>query len=33
MPHRYSLNIRSLVSMKGLIVVFLKSHDCHDLMQ
>ena len=33
MPHDYSSNIKSLVSMKDLKLVGLKSHDCHILMQ
>ena len=33
MPHGYSSNIKSLVSMKDLKLVGLKSHDCHVLMQ
>jgi len=32
-PSGYSLNIRSLVSIKELKLVDLKSHDCHALMQ
>ena len=32
-PHGYSSNIKSLVSMKDLKLVGLKSHDCHVLMQ
>ena len=32
-PHGYSSNVKSLVSMKDLKLVGLKSHDCHVLMQ
>ena len=32
-PHGYSSNIKSLVSMKDLKLVGMKSHDCHILMQ
>nr|XP_004492006.1 uncharacterized protein LOC101504571 [Cicer arietinum] len=32
-PHGYSSNVKSLVSMKDLKLVGLKSHDCHILMQ
>ena len=31
-PSNYSSNIRSLMSMKDLKLVGLKSHDCHALM-
>ncbi|XP_058725960.1 uncharacterized protein LOC131597270 [Vicia villosa] len=32
-PHGYSSNVKSLVSMKDLKLVGMKSHDCHVLMQ
>ncbi|XP_045791642.1 uncharacterized protein LOC123886360 [Trifolium pratense] len=32
-PHGYSSNVKSLVSMKDLKLIGLKSHDCHVLMQ